>query len=154
MKTLKRFWGSSPPEYKDYLFIYSWGAIWATAYFFFTPAATLTVFSTVLVALWAGVTVLGAVLAVAGLLRRDNLLLERFGVNLLMVGPLAYAVTQLGLLVFSAIVPEFTDDAFARVHLVFFALWPYLFLNKRRRQLKNRVRLVKKIPLIDETDRV
>lgn len=145
MNSIKQFWESSPPEHKDYLFIYSWGALWALVYLFATPAATTTVFSTTLVALWCGVTVLGALFGVFGLVTRDNLLWERFGVNLLMVGPLAYALTQLGLSI-SGVLTGVGDPA-ARIHLIFFALWPYLFLNKRRRQLKARIRLVKRIPL-------
>lgn len=150
MRSIRQFWVSSPPEQKDYLFIYSWGAIWALVHLFVTPTATLTVFSTTLVALWCGVTVFGAALGIYGLVTRDNLLLERFGVNLLMVGPFAYAITQLGIAVWATIVG--IGDPAARIHLIFFALWPYLFLNKRRRQLKARVKLVKKIPLPDNGD--
>jgi len=145
MKSLRQFWKNSPPEQKDYLFIYSWGAIWALVYCFATPTATVTLFSTTLVLLWTATTVLGAVLGVYGLVNRDNLLLERFGVNLLMIGPLAYSITQFGLAVFGAITG--IVDPYSRIHLIFFALWPYLFLNKRRRQLKARVKLVKQIPL-------
>ena len=149
MKSLREFWENSPPEQKDYLFIYSWGAIWAIVYLFATPTATVTLFSTTLVILWTCVTVLGAVLGVTGLVTRDNLLIERFGVNLLMIGPLAYALTQLGLAVFGALTGII--DPYSHIHLIFFALWPYLFLNKRRRQLKARVKLVKQIPLIEES---
>lgn len=148
MKSIKHFWESSPPEQKDYLFIYSWGALWALVYAVATPSATITVFSTTLVWLWTGVTALGAGLGVFGLVTRDNLLVERFGVNLLMIGPMAYSLTQLGLAIFGLITG--VGDPGARIHLIFFALWPYLFLNKRRRQLKARVKLVKRIPLVDE----
>lgn len=149
MNSIKQFWESSPPEHKDYLFIYAWGALWALVYLFATPTATTTVFSTTLVTLWCSVTVVGAGFGIYGLVTRDNLLWERFGVNLLMVGPLAYALTQLGLTVFGALTGE--GDPSARIHLIFFALWPYLFLNKRRRQLKARIRLVKRIPLDGKT---
>jgi hypothetical protein len=148
VKSIRQFWRNSPPEQKDYLFIYSWGALWALVYLVATPTATLTVFSTTLVFLWTGVTILGGSLGVFGLVTNDNLLVERFGVNLLMIGPFAFALTQLGLLVFGLVTG--IGDPMARVHLIFFALWPYLFLNKRRRQLKARVKLVKKIPLADE----
>lgn len=148
MKSLGQFWRSSPPEQKDYLFIYSWGALWALVYLFVPPASTLSVFSTALVILWTAVTVIGAALGVYGLVNKDNLLIERFGVNLLMIGPFALALTQLGLLVFGLITG--LGDPLARLHLIFFALWPYLFLNKRRRQLKARVKLVKQIPLMSE----
>ncbi len=148
MKSLGQFWRSSPPEQKDYLFIYSWGALWALVYLIFPPTATINLFSLILVGLWTGVTILGGALGVFGLVNRDNLLVERFGVNLLMIGPFAFALTQLGLMVFGLIVPM--GDPLARLHLIFFALWPYLFLNKRRRQLKARVKLVKKIPLAGE----
>ena len=148
MKSIRQFWDNSPPEHKDYLFIYSWGALWALVYLLVTPSATSTVLSATLVSLWCGVTILGGVLGIIGLVARDNLLLERFGVNLLMTGPLSYALTQLGMAVFGSL----TDavDPAARVHLIFFALWPYLFLNKRRRQLKARIKLVKKIPLSED----
>lgn len=148
MKSLGQFWRSSPPEQKDYLFIYSWGALWALVYLVAPPATTLTVFSTTLVILWTGVTMTGAALGFYGLVNNDNLLIERFGVNLLMIGPFALALTQLGLMVFGLITG--IGDPLARLHLIFFALWPYLFLNKRRRQLKARVKLVKQIPLLDE----
>lgn len=149
MNQIREFWASSPPEQKDYLFIYSWGALWALVYAVATPTATITVFSTTLVWLWTGVTALGAGLGVFGLVTRDNLLFERFGVNLLMIGPLAYALTQLGLAIFGAITGDL--DPQGRIHLIFFALWPYLFLNKRRRQLKARVKLVKQLPTQSES---
>lgn len=150
MKSIRHFWETSPPEQKDYLFIYSWGALWALVYLIATPTSTVSVISITLVTFWTLVTMVGGVLGCLGLIRRDNLVVERFGVNLLMVGPLAYALTQLGLALFGIVTP-ITSDPFARIHLIFFALWPYLFLNKRRRQLKNRVNLVKKIPLYDES---
>lgn len=149
MKSIREFWASSPPEHRDYLFIYAWGALWASVYLFLPPTSTLSMFSATLIFLWTGVTILGSALGVLGLIHRDNLLLERLGVNLLMIGPFAFSLTQLGLLVFG-VVTAF-GDPFARIHLIFFALWPFLFLNKRRRQLKARVKLVKKIPLSDET---
>lgn len=148
MKSLGQFWRSSPPEQKDYLFIYSWGALWALVYLFVPPAATLTVLSTSLVILWTGVTILGGALGFYGLVNKDNLLIERLGVSLLMIGPLAFAITQLGLMVFGLLTG--IGDPLSRLHLIFFSLWPYLFLNKRRRQLKARVKLVKQIPLLDE----
>ena len=150
MKSIRHFWETSPPEQKDYLFIYSWGALWALVYLIATPTSTVSVISITLVVFWTLVTAVGGVLGCLGLIRRDNLVVERFGVNLLMVGPLAYALTQLGLALFGIVTPV-VSDPFARIHLIFFALWPYLFLNKRRRQLKNRVNLVKKIPLYGES---
>lgn len=148
MKSILSFWKTSPPEQKDYLFIYAWGVIWALVYLVATPVATLNVFGTVLVVLWTATTAVGGILSIVGLVKRDNLIVERFGINLLTIGPLAYALTQLGLLLFAATTG--IGDPYARIHLVFFALWPYLFLNKRRRQIKARVRLVKKLPLLDE----
>lgn len=150
MKSIRHFWKNSPPEQKDYLFIYSWGAIWALVYLIATPTTTTSILNFALVALWAGVTIVGGALGVTGLVKRDNLVIERFGVNLLMIGPLAYAITQLGLALVGIVLPDFSDPI-NRIHLIFFALWPYLFLNTRRRQLKNRVNLVKRIPLYEET---
>lgn len=149
MKSILNFWKSSPPEQKDYLFVYLWGALWALVYLTIPPVASVNLLGDVLVWVWTGTTVVGAILGILGLVNRDNLIMERFGVTLLMIGPLSFAMTQLGLLLVSAITG--VGNPFPRIHMIFFALWPYLFLNKRRRQLMARVRLVKKIPLVDET---
>lgn len=149
MKTILSFWKTSPPEHKDYLFIYAWGALWASVYLIATPPSTTGVFGATLAYTWCLTMVVGGALGVAGLLRRDNLILERLGISLLMTGPIAFGLTQLGLIIYEYYSPG--ENPISRVHLIFLALWPYLFLNKRRRQLKNRVRLLKKIPLGDET---
>jgi len=67
MKTFREFWTSSPPEHKDYLFIYAWGALWALVYLIFPPSATVSAFSTSMVWLWTITTILGGILGIWGL---------------------------------------------------------------------------------------
>ena len=145
-----RSWKILPSDHKDYVFIYIAGFIWATVYFFFSPATTYSILNQATVYLWTIVTALGAVLAVIGLLTRDNLLMERLGVTLLMTGPIVYSLTQLGLFIYG-LYGGLSSDPFDRIHLIFLALWPFFFLNKRRRQIKKQVREAKKIPLQSET---
>lgn len=151
MRTLKSFWSNSPAEYKDYFFIYLWGVLWPAIYLLITPQYTFYIIHQIYIVLWTVTTALGGILAVSGLVFRDNLLLERLGVTLIMAGPVAYAVTQLGTLIFKTVtdIPYF-GSPLNHVHLIFFALWPLLFLNKRRRQLKARVEISKKVPLESE----
>lgn len=130
--------------------IYAWGGIWAAIYLIFPPAATLNVLSQATVYLWTIASILGALTAVAGLLTRDNLLMERLGVHLLMVAPIVYGLTQLGLFVYG-FYDNLPTDPFDRFHLIFLALWPFFFLNKRRRQLKARVADAKGAPLPSES---
>ena len=150
-----RAWKKLPSEQKDYFFIYITGALWAVTYFFLTPVATLGVVDRAVLGLWLGSAVVGAVLAVLGLVRQDNLLVERLGVNILMVTPLIYAALQFAITI-SILVTHPEGDAttpwYSRVALIVMALWLFLFLNKRRRQLKRRVQEVKLSPLPAESE--
>lgn len=160
MKAVKKFWKSTPSEYKDYLFIYLWGVIWA-ALNLVQPrvigqeSQPLSDLGTIAGRFWAGITVIGGILAVIGLVRRDNLILERAGVSLLMIGPVAYAITLLGELAFRGVSGEVSalSSDWRVLTTMVFALWPFLFLNKRRRHLRNRVHLVSKIPLSEEGEK-
>lgn len=152
---LKKFWKSTPAEYKDYLFIYLWGGIWAVLNLIqprLIGGDQIDAFGIYAGRFWALITIIGAVLAVLGLVRKDNLLLERAGVNLLMVGPVAYSAVMFGELIFRFVDPtvEEVGSSWRVLTVAVFALWPFLFLNKRRRQLKSRVKLVSEIPLPDE----
>lgn len=128
--------------------IYVWGFVWVLSYLIFTPTNTFTLLSQVIIWLWCGVAMLGAVLAFVGLVFRDNLLLERLGVNFLMTAPLAFALTQTALVIYGLIDPaNGVIDSSQRLHLIFLGAWPFLFLNKRRRILKNRVLIARATPL-------
>lgn len=158
MKAVKKFWKSTPSEYKDYLFIYLWGVIWGGLNLVQPRVVGQEVqplgqFGVYVGAFWAAMAVVGGIIAVVGLVRKDNLVLERAGVSLLMIAPVAYAFTLLGELVFRGLVPTAVPSAssdWRLMTLMVFALWPFLFLNKRRRHLRSRVVLVSKIPLTDE----
>lgn len=160
MKAVKKFWKSTPSEYKDYLFIYLWGVIW-TALNLVQPRVVgqesqpLADLGVLTGRFWAAIALVGGILALIGLVRRDNLVLERAGVSLLMVGPIAYGATLLGELIYRAVsgeIPVISSDWRILVTMVF-AMWPFLFLNKRRRHLRNRVHLVSKIPLNEENEK-
>lgn len=147
-----RSWKTLPPEHKDYLFIYSAGLVWALSFFFFTPAATHSLLGGIVVTLWCGSAALGAILALIGLITRDNLLLERLGTTFIMMTPLIYSLVQIGLVIYAFIDPTVVGDPTSRLHLVFLGIWLFLFLNKRRRQLSAGVKLAKTTPVATETD--
>ena len=160
MKAVKKFWKSTPSQYKDYLFIYLWGVIWGVLNLVqprvigqeVQPLAELGIIAG---RFWAAMAIIGGILAVAGLVRKDNLVLERAGVSLLMIAPIAYAATLLGELIFRGVGGEVAaaSSDWRILTTMVFALWPFLFLNKRRRHLRNRVVLVSKIPLNNEGEK-
>ncbi len=148
-------WKSLAQESRDYLIIYAWGLLWVVVYFFFPPTTTLSILNVGLLAAWTGASAVGAAIAMWGMLTKDNLLVERFGVTLLMVAPIVYTSTQLGLLVYSLFDPSIlspTGHWYDRLYLVVLGFWPFWFLNKRRRQLTRQVTLAKNTPLAGEND--
>lgn len=150
MSDTTRKWRNLPSEYKDYVFIYIWGFVWALSYLIFTPTATFSILSQVIIYLWTITAMAGAVFALIGLLTGNNLLLERLGVTFLMTAPVAFVLTQTALTFYGYLEPDGPIDPVQRVHLIFLGLWPLLWLNKRRRQLKSRVILAKATPLDGE----
>lgn len=147
-----RAWSTLPADHHDYVFIYIWGTVWALSYLFFPPAATLSILTVVTIAIWTGVTAIGGIVALWGLLTRNNLIVERFGVTLLMVGPIIYTLTQITLLIWLIADPSAlpASDPLDRVAVTVMGFWPFLFLNKRRRQLKFLVNSAKRTPLKSE----
>lgn len=144
-------WRSLPSEHKDYVFIYVWGFLWAVSYLIFTPTTTFTLVTQTIIWLWTITAMIGSGLALTGLLNGNNLLVERLGVTLLLIAPLAFALTQLSLVLYALIDShEAPFDPTQRMHLIFLGFWPFLFLNKRRRQLKNRVLIARATPLASE----
>lgn len=145
-------WRTLPSEHKDYMVIYVWGFVWVLSYVVFTPTNTFTLLNQIIIWFWCLASMSGAVMAFVGLVFRDNLLLERFGVHLLMIAPAAFALTQTSLVIYGILYPENgVIDPVQRVHLIFLGAWPFLFLNKRRRILKNRVIIARATPLEYET---
>lgn len=144
-------WRSLPSEHQDYVFIYAWGFLWAASYLFFTPTTTYALVTQTIIWLWTITAITGSVLALIGLLSGNNLLLERMGVTFLLIAPLAFGLTQIALVVYGIVDPLGSpSDPAQRAHLIFLGLWPFLFLNKRRRQLKNRVIIARATPLEGE----
>jgi hypothetical protein len=150
MRKKFRPWSSLPPDHKDYIAIYAWGLIWLTSYLTYAPSVTYTVVGRISVVLWASIAIIGALVALFGLLTRDNLIMERFGVTLMMVAPAMYALTQLAIFVAILVAPHAyaeSFNAFDRLPIVFLGFWGFLWLNKRRRHLKFQVREAKTTPL-------
>lgn len=143
-----RFLSQMPPENRDYLLVYAWGALWTTWFVVFTPDPLASLFYRGTVVLVAAVGIVGAVLAIAGVLRGDHLTLERLGVTLMMVQPISYAVFQLVQTIVDLIVIGSTQ----RSHLVLLGLWPMWWLWKRYRVLSRRVAEAKETPLPSERD--
>jgi hypothetical protein len=151
MKSFIRVWKSLIPEHKDYFFIYLTAVLWAIAFAIFTPpSAQLIVLDRIFIVLWLGSAILGAVLALSGLLRKDNLLLERLGVTILSATPLIYSSLQLSIMISMAYMHAMPAAEWtSRIGLVVMGIWLFLFLNKRRRQLKFRVEELKSAPIIN-----
>jgi len=153
MRKKFRPWSSLPPDNKDYVAIYAWGLIWVALYLAYAPATTYTVVGRISVVLWCGLAIAGALIALFGLLTRDNLILERLGVTLMMVAPALYALTQFAIFIAILTIPDaypVGTNAFDRLPIVFLGLWPFFWLNKRRRHLKAQVKVAKSTPLPGE----
>lgn len=127
--------------------------LWSVTYFIFTPPATNNiVLDRLTISLWLVTTSIGAILAIIGLLTKDNLIVERLGVTLVMLTPVVYTLIQIAIIFYYIIVPEDASTPWeSRINLVFLGLWIFFFLNKRRRQLSRQVREAKNRPLASET---
>lgn len=152
MKATKRRWKNMIPEHRDYTFIYSIAILWALSYFVFVPSSALVIVTDMIViSLWVFSTLVGALIALHGVLIRDNLLLERLGVNILAPTPLIYSAIQLSIIILEIVAPSNFDSGVEwqdRVPLVLMGIWLFAFLNKRRRQLKHRVQELKTAPAL------
>lgn len=148
-----RAWSTLPADHKDYVFIYLWGSLWSLTYLLFTPTTTVSLITELSIILWASIGIIGGFLAFTGLIVRDNLIVERLGVSLLIIAPTVFTAIQLALVIWSFIDPTIFPNSPAtnRIALVALGMWPVLFLNKRRRQLKTRVDIAKETPLLSET---
>lgn len=141
-------WKQLTPEDRDYAVIYLAGAVWCGVFLFVPPSAVLLVFDRVVGSLWSGAGLVGAVMALAGLFARDHLLLERFGVRLLLIAPLVYSLMQA--------VTAFTElngtGMSQRWHLIFLGLFVAAWLRKRLRKFGALVRDAKETPLPGEAE--
>jgi hypothetical protein len=153
MRMKFRPWSTLPPDHKDYVAIYIAGLIWVSTYLAFAPAVTYTIVGRISVVLWCSAAIIGALISLYGLLSRDNLIMERFGVTLMMVAPALYSLTQLAIFAAILLYPHeyaAATNAFDRLPIIFLGLWPFLWLNKRRRHLKAQVKAAKNTPLPGE----
>lgn len=151
MRRLISHWKTQPPEYREYLLIYVIGLLWAVAYYIFPTIDTTKLVSGLLVAVWCGTTVIGAALSLTGLIRGDNLLLERLGVSITLLAPIIYIFVQIGGALDALWGVEGLEAAGTYVPRILLGLWLLVFLNKRRRHLARKVRIAKQTPLDRET---
>lgn len=126
------------PDDLDYTVIYGCTALWGLLYLTFLPETQHAVLYAPVAAIVGVAVTVGALLALLGVRRHDNLLLELLGVWVLITGPLAYLITIIVLAVLYALQGN-TD----RLALVFYVALPVLFFNKRRRFLTRRARLLR-----------
>jgi hypothetical protein len=145
-----RPWKTRPPEHKDYVFIYLTAIVWCVTYFIFYPSENSLFAGHSFVAVWLLPVVVGAFMGIYGLLMGDNLLTERLGVTLTMIGPAVYGLLQAGITISDIILQPEGVDTTSRIALIVLALWIFLFLNKRRRQLKHKVVEARAVPLSSE----
>jgi len=139
MSTLRESVRGTTGTRKEYLYIYSVSFLWALSYAVFTPAASVDVLTYSGIIVWTGLTMIAAVVGIAGILKRSNLILERLGVTILMITPLTYAVLQLGIIIYEIRSPE-PDTPLMRISVILIGLWLFIPLNYRRRELANRVK--------------
>lgn len=140
-------WKQLLPEEHDYAIIYTAGAVWCAVFLFLPPSAVLVVFDRVVGSLWSGAGLVGALVALYGLFFRDHLLLERFGVRLMLIGPLVYSLMQA--------VTAFTElgqtGSSQRWHLIFLGLFLAAWLRKRLRKFGSLVKDARETPLPGES---
>ena len=138
-------------EHRDYFYIYIAASLWALSYLIFTPpTADIVILDRIVVWLWLGATVVGSLVALIGLVTRDNLLLERLGVTILVSSPIVYSALQIGIILYYSLGTTYTEETWlSRIYLVFFGLWVFFFINKRRRQLSLRVAQLKQLEITE-----
>jgi len=134
----------------DYLFVYTASLLWSISTFIL-PINSKDTVSPFVQFLWSGIAAVGSIIAIIGLIKQNNLLLERLGVSLIMANPIIFIALELALLIYDLLNPhQATGTWYNRLNVMFLGLWVVAFLNKRRRQLRHAVLEAKKTPLRSE----
>jgi hypothetical protein len=149
MPTL-RPWKMLTTDQREYVVIYIVAILWCVSYLIFFPLTTALLVDRTVFILWILPVIVGSVLAILGTVSGDNLILERLGVTLVMIGPAMYGLFQIGLTVFFLMTAPEGVDLTARIPLVILLVWLFLLLNRRHRQLGTLVREAKNTPLASE----
>jgi len=148
--SLFRRWKALPGEHKHYVLIYTTVVLWCIAYFIFFPESMVLFADRIYFLFWMIPVVVGAVVAIKGMLSHDNLLLERLGVSLVMIAPIAYALLQAGVAVGLFVTPSPGEDVTGRIPLIILAFWLFLTLRNRSRELNEQLDSAKNLPLANE----
>lgn len=135
---------------RKYLFVYAASFLWALSYALYTPLASVNLITQSGVYAWTGYTMLASTIGMIGILRKNNLLVERLGVSLLMLTPIIYSFMNFGIMMYEAFSPA-PDFPLLRISGMFFGLWLYIPLSYRRRDLAARVKEATKTPLDTES---
>ena len=130
-------------EERAYLWIYATTILWCIVYLAIPPAPVLVTFDRPLTIAWPLAGIVGAAIAMTGILARDNLLIERAGVTVLLAAPGTYTLIQAGV----AISEHVTLGASNRWHLIIVFTLLFEFFFKRYRRLGRWVREAKNTPL-------
>lgn len=91
--------------------------------------------------LWSSLTAIGALIAIRGSVRKDNLVLELLGLQILSLGPITYAMTMF-VYVFISI---YTDQSITTLSPGILGAMAFVLLRKRAARLKLRVHELKKV---------
>ncbi len=95
----------------------------------------------VFIYLWSSLTPIGAIIAIRGAIRKDNLVVELLGLQILSLGPITYAITMF-VYVFISI---FTGQQITTLSPGILGAIAFVLLRKRAARLKLRVNEVKEV---------
>lgn len=144
MVIIKKSKAGPRPSAEDYLrsLAYFALALWGLVYMLFPPISSLLALDTTLRYIWMSVTILGAVLAIVGSLRRIDLKMELPGLAFALLGPVFYCLTQVTFVIFPTPASGPPESRYA---LLVYTLTPVLFALPRVVSLLIEARRLKKI---------
>lgn len=131
-----------PSEDRARVFAYAGLALWGVVYAIFPPISSQLALDFTLRMIWMSVTVIGAVVAMIGLLKHIDIKMEMPGLTFALLGPLFYTVTQLSFVIAPT---SSSGDPASRYALLVYALLPVLFALPRIIGLLSAARRLKRI---------
>lgn len=129
-----------------YLLIYALCTVWPIPYALATPYQTTAVFAASLLLAWGVIITAAGASAIVGLFRRDNLILERYGLWttrwLTLVFPFVSTVT---------LILEVLSQGYSqRWHATVLGIIPFVILSKRQQRLDEKAAHARETPLPEE----
>ncbi len=137
-----------PRTWGEFFQACAYGAVgsWAVVFWLYPPTAFVAALDASTRVFWCLAVLTGALTGVIGLITRLDLKVELPGVLFMLLGPLAYATSQVYYVVYPPVVPANaaiprTQDRYA---LIIYASIPIFFLLVRLVQLLNQARTAKR----------